>query len=64
MPSEDVWSYVTLDKENLTLPILLHGIRHFPMLEDDRFIRVAGDFLEADDLSKVALKDRWMRRTR
>ena len=63
-PSEDVWNYITLDKENLTLPIPLAGVRHFPMLEDERFIRVASDFFETDDLSKIALKDRWRRRTR
>ncbi|MDX2161827.1 MAG: alpha/beta hydrolase [bacterium] len=64
VPNENVWSYITLDKEQTTLAIPLEGIRHFPMLEDDRFMRVANDFLEADDLSKVAFRDRWRRRTR
>jgi pimeloyl-ACP methyl ester carboxylesterase len=64
MPSEDVWSYITLDKENLTVPVLFQNVGHFPMLEDDRFVRVTSDFLESDDLSRVGLKDRWTRRTR
>ncbi|MFN8527804.1 MAG: alpha/beta hydrolase [Anaerolineae bacterium] len=63
-PNEAVLNYITLDKEHLTLPILLPNIRHFPMLEDESFLRVASDFLEADDLSKVAPKERWRRRTR
>jgi pimeloyl-ACP methyl ester carboxylesterase len=63
-PNEDVLNYLTLDKEQLTLPILLPGVRHFPMLEDERFVSLSKDFLEAPDLSKVALKERWRRRTR
>lgn len=64
MPDEDVWHYVTHDKEHLLMPILLPGVRHFPMLEDDRFSRLATDFLEAADLSRLEVKDRWRRRTR
>lgn len=64
MPDEDVWNYVTHDKEHLLMPILLAGVRHFPMLEDERFARLTTDFLEAADLSKLEIKDRWRRRTR
>jgi pimeloyl-ACP methyl ester carboxylesterase len=62
-PSEDVWNYITLDKEHL-LPILLPGVRHFPMLEDEKFLRLLNDFLEAPDVSRLELKERWRRRTR
>jgi pimeloyl-ACP methyl ester carboxylesterase len=62
-PNEDVWHYITLDKEHL-LPILLPGVRHFPMLEDEKFMRLLNDFLEAPDVSKLEVKERWRRRTR
>ena len=63
-PSEEILNYITLDKENLLMPILLSGVRHFPMLEDDRFARLASEFLEAPDVSKLEIKERWRRRTR
>ena len=34
-PSENVWNYLTTDKEDTLLPVLLNGIRHFPMLESE-----------------------------
>jgi pimeloyl-ACP methyl ester carboxylesterase len=63
-PDEEVWSYVTKDKENLILPIPLPGVRHFPMLEDERFFRIVNDFLELPDISRIEVKERWRRRTR
>ena len=63
-PSEEILNYITLDKENLLLPILLPNVRHFPMLEDDRFPRLATEFLEAPDISRLEMKERWRRRTR
>ena len=45
-PSEEILHYITLDKENLLLPILLPNVRHFPMLEDDRFGQIVTEFLE------------------
>ncbi len=63
-PNENILNYITLDKENLLMPILLAGVRHFPMLEDDRFARLASEFLEAPDVSKLEIKERWHRRTR
>jgi hypothetical protein len=63
-PDEDVWNYVTKDRENLVLPIPLPGVRHFPMLEDERFFRIVNDFLELPDISKIEVKERWRRRTR
>lgn len=63
-PNEEILNYITLEKENTLLPILLPNVRHFPMLEDDRFIRLANEFLEAPDISKLEIKERWRRRTR
>ena len=63
-PPEDIWNYLTSDSERVFLPILLPGVRHFPMLEDERFYRVAGDFLEMSDLGKIEIRERWRRRTR
>jgi len=39
-------------------------VRHFPMLEYERFNRLANDFLEAADVTKLEIKERWKRRTR
>lgn len=63
-PQEVVWSYITADKDNLLVPIPLPGVRHFPMLEYDRFPKLLGDFLDAPDVSKLEIKERWRRRTR
>jgi pimeloyl-ACP methyl ester carboxylesterase len=63
-PNEAVLNYITQDKENLLLPILLPNVRHFPMLEDDRFARLANEFLEVADISRLEIKERWRRRTR
>lgn len=64
LPNEEVWHYLTVDKEDLLLPIPLPGVRHFPMLENDQFIRLANQFLEIADISKLEVKERWVRRTR
>ncbi|NWG18345.1 MAG: alpha/beta hydrolase [Chloroflexi bacterium] len=63
LPNENVWNYITADNSSL-LPIPLPGVRHFPMLEYERFIRLVNDFLEAPDVSKLEIKERWKRRTR
>lgn len=63
-PNEAILNYITQGKENTLLPILLPNVRHFPMLEDDRFARLASEFLEAPDMSRIAVKERWRRRTR
>lgn len=64
LPNEDVWNYITKGKENSVLPFPLPGVRHFPMLEDERFHRIVNEFLEAADISKIEVKERWRRRTR
>ncbi|MEO8607238.1 MAG: alpha/beta hydrolase [Chloroflexota bacterium] len=63
-PDENVWNYLTNEKEDTLLPILLPGVRHFPMLEYERFTRLVNDFLEVPDISKLEIKERWKRRTR
>jgi pimeloyl-ACP methyl ester carboxylesterase len=63
-PGENVWHYLTNEKEETLLPILLPGVRHFPMLEYERFSRLVNDFLEVPDISKLEIKERWKRRTR
>ncbi len=63
-PSDDVWHYLTLNKEDVFVPIPLEGIRHFPMLEHDSFPRLATDFLTLPDISKIEIRDRWRRRSR
>ncbi len=64
LPNEAVWNYVTTGRDATLLPVLLPGIRHFPMLEYGRFARLASDFLDAPDINRLEIKDRWRRRTR
>lgn len=64
LPEDAVWGYLTLDKEDTLLPVPLQGVRHFPMLEYERFIRLVSDFLDTPDVSKLEIKERWKRRTR
>jgi pimeloyl-ACP methyl ester carboxylesterase len=63
-PKDSVWNYLTVDKEDTVLPVPLSGVRHFPMLEYDRFFRLVTDFLDSPDVSKLEIKERWKRRTR
>lgn len=63
-PSEDIWQYLTLDRDETLVPIPLPGVRHFPMLEHDAFPRLVNDFLAASDLSKLEIRERWRRRSR
>jgi pimeloyl-ACP methyl ester carboxylesterase len=64
LPNEDVWNYLTTEKEDTLLPVPLDGVRHFPMLEYERFSRLVTDFLDSPDVSKLEIKERWRRRTR
>lgn len=61
-PPANVWDRLT-KKEN-TAVFSLDGVRHFPMLEDDRFNRLLNEFLEVPDITKIETKERWKRRTR
>lgn len=62
-PSDAVWNYITADKENL-LAVQLPNVRHFPMLEYDLYASLLNDFLDAPDVSRLEIKERWRRRTR
>jgi pimeloyl-ACP methyl ester carboxylesterase len=51
--------------EREALKLLVLGSRHFPMLEDTtQFIRVLKDFVEAPDVTKLEMKEEWVRRKR
>lgn len=63
-PNDNVWRYLTLQKEEMIVPIPLPNIRHFPMLEHGAFPRLAGDFLSSADISKLEVRERWRRRSR
>lgn len=63
MPGDKVWHYLTADKEDMLLPVLMDGIRHFPMLEHERFFRLITDFLDAPDISRLEIRERWKRRS-
>lgn len=63
-PTEAVWDYLTVEKEEQVLPVPMSGVRHFPMLESDTFQRLVGMFLETPEIHKIELKERWRRRSR
>lgn len=63
-PNEAVWDYLTIEKEEQILPVPMTGVRHFPMLESETFLRLVGMFLETSEISKIELKERWRRRSR
>ena len=63
-PRDEVLNYLTHEKEQTLVPVLLPNVRHFPMLEDERFPRMINDYLEAADISRVEQKERWKRRHR
>jgi pimeloyl-ACP methyl ester carboxylesterase len=63
-PNEAVWNHLTDQHDDNLMPIPLQGVRHFPMLEYERFLRLANDFLESPDISKLEIKERWKRRSR
>ncbi|NDJ59619.1 MAG: alpha/beta hydrolase [Chloroflexi bacterium] len=62
-PEGQLWNYITADRDQL-LAVPLDGVRHFPMMEDERFLRLTNEFLDAPDVSKLEIKERWRRRTR
>lgn len=64
VPNENVWTYLTANKEDTLLPIPLPGVRHFPMLEATTFPRLVTDFLDTADISKLEIKEIWRRRAR
>lgn len=63
-PGEEIWNYLTLSKDELMVAVPLAGVRHFPMLEHEPFMRLVNDFLEIPEISKLEIKERWRRRSR
>jgi pimeloyl-ACP methyl ester carboxylesterase len=63
-PSEDILSYLTYEKEDVLVPILLDGVRHFPMLELEAFPRLTTDFLDTATINELEVRGRWLRRNR
>jgi pimeloyl-ACP methyl ester carboxylesterase len=63
-PDTAVWDYLTVEKEDVFVPILLPDVRHFPMLEHNAYPRLVGDFLSTADLSTLEVRERWRRRSR
>lgn len=64
VPTDDIWQYLTVDRDELFVPIPIAGVRHFPMLEYEPFVRLATDFLDIPDISKIEVRGRWIRRSR
>lgn len=64
VPNEDILNYLTVGKEDVLVPIMIPSVRHFPMLEHEPFPRLAADFLETADISKLEIRERWRRRSR
>jgi pimeloyl-ACP methyl ester carboxylesterase len=62
-PNEAVWNYITHEREETCVPVPL-SCGHFPMFEYDAFPRLLGNFLDAPDISKIEIKERWRRRAR
>ena len=63
-PPESIWDYLTLQKDELLVPIPLSGVGHFPMLGHDPFFRLVNDFLEIANIYNLEVKERWRRRSR
>ena len=52
------------ERHNLRL-ILMPGINHFPMLEENaQFVRLLKEFVEAPDIASLEMKEEWRRRKR
>jgi len=63
-PDSAVWDYVTSEGDQ-KVALTIEGVRHFPMLENERFGRFVLDFLEARNISDIeGIKGRWQRRSR
>lgn len=63
LPDEAVWNYLTQEKEDWCVPVPLPA-GHFPMFDYEAFPRLLGGFLDAPDISKMEIKERWRRRSR
>ncbi|PJF40449.1 MAG: alpha/beta hydrolase [Chloroflexi bacterium] len=64
-PPENVLEYLTEGRgDDRVLPVVLPDTRHFPMLEQEVFLRLSHDFLKTPDISTIEVKGRWSRRIR
>ena len=63
-PNEEVWTYLSVNKEETFVPITMPGVRHFPMLEFEGFPLLITDFLDIGEVSKLEVRGRWRRRSR
>lgn len=64
VPAEAILKSLTDGRTSFGV-VSLAGTRHFPMLEDSAaFSRLVMAFLEAPDVTKIELKDQWVRRVR
>lgn len=63
-PSDAVLDYISAEKDDTLVVRLLDGVKHFPMLEYERFNRLLNDFLELPDIKQLEIKERWKRRSR
>jgi len=64
LPDEEIWNYLSVEKDDVFIPILLDNVRHFPMLEYEPFSRLTTDFLSVSEISKLEIRERWRRRSR
>jgi pimeloyl-ACP methyl ester carboxylesterase len=64
LPKDNVWEYLTREKEDFFMPIPLPNVRHFPMLEHDTFPRLMTDFLTVPKITDIEIRERWRRRSR
>jgi len=63
VPNKAVWDYVSGGTgDTLTIPV--PNVRHFPMLEHERFGRFVNDFLETPRIEDLEIRERWRRRSR
>lgn len=64
LPQDEVWEYLTREKDDFFMPIPLSDVRHFPMLEHDTFPRLMTDFLTVPKITDIEVRERWRRRSR
>lgn len=63
-PKENIWEYLTDGNDTPILPVPLDNVKHFPMLEQETFMRLLSSFLETPNINNIEIKERWRRRTR
>jgi len=65
LPKPDDEMLQQLDSRPSTKLVVMEDKQHFPMLEDKfQFVRLLKDFLEAEDINRLEMKEEWRRRKR